>query len=412
MKLILTIMTCLLLSVNSVMAQWMARASFPGVSRAKATAFTIGSKIYVLGGVTNSSAILDDFWEYDITLNTWTQKPNFPGPERYGAVSFVIGNKGYVATGGNDFGNLDDMWEYNPSTGLWLQKTGMPAGSAQHENQRTEAFSFVIGNKAYIGGGTGWVFMPNSTVSIAFFDLWEYDPVFDSWTSKSDIPDFTGRNMSIGVAVNNKGYVGLGCNVDQNINHHSFWEYDPLTDNWTSKSDFPTNFTTDAGAFELNSELYVVGGVNLAPVSLSGQFYKYEPATDQWTALTNFNGGAIAGEFAVSTGTSAFIGGGYNSNINTRNDLWEFTSGTTGINDYHTKESVSVYPIPATDYINIRGNLDIDFVEIFDISGRFIFKEVFFSGSVNIDHLESGAYKLKLTMQDGSIAFKSFIKAN
>src|SRR5688572_26563096 len=85
MKLILTIMTCMLLSVNTVMAQWLTKASFPGVSRAKATAFTIGSKIYVLGGVTNSSVILDDFWEYDITLNTWTQKPNFPGPERYGA---------------------------------------------------------------------------------------------------------------------------------------------------------------------------------------------------------------------------------------------------------------------------------------------------------------------------------------
>src|SRR5206468_4283179 len=151
---------------------------------------------------------------------------------------------------------------------------------------------------------------PNSTSNIAFYDLWEYNSATDSWTQKADEPDFIGRDFSIAVSLNNKGYVGLGCNVQQNINRQSFWEYDPLTDLWTAKSDFPTLYTTDAAAFVLDSSIYVVGGVDLNPVSLSSQVYQYDPNTDSWTALSNFIDSSIAGQFAVSTGSLGFVGTG------------------------------------------------------------------------------------------------------
>src|SRR4249919_1295317 len=97
---LLLLLTSLFLSVT-LSAQWIQKATFPGTARSKSTSFTIDNKIYVMGGITNSLAILNDFWEYDITNNTWIQKPDFPGPERYGAVSFVINNIGYVSTGAN-----------------------------------------------------------------------------------------------------------------------------------------------------------------------------------------------------------------------------------------------------------------------------------------------------------------------
>src|SRR6185295_3669230 len=124
MSLKLPVLFCAICISAAASAQWVQRANFPGTSRSKATAFTIGDKIYVMGGVSNSAVVLHDFWEYDIPSNTWTVKPNFPGPERYGATSFVINNKGYIATGGNDFGYLDDLWEYNPLTSAWIQRTG------------------------------------------------------------------------------------------------------------------------------------------------------------------------------------------------------------------------------------------------------------------------------------------------
>jgi N-acetylneuraminic acid mutarotase len=397
-KLLLLVSTFLVTLTAS--AQWSPRANFPGIAKSKSTAFTIGGKIYVMGGVDNASNVLNDFWEYDISSNSWTQKPNFPGPERYGAVSFALNNKGYIATGGNDFGYLDDLWEYNPATSAWVQKTGLPAGQAQHENQRREAYSFVIGNKAYLGGGDGFVFGPNSTGNIAFYDLWEYDPATDSWIQKADIPDFLGRDFSIGVSINSKGYAGLGCNVQQNINHPSFWEYDPVSNSWTAKANFPTNFTVDAGAFVLDSTLYVVGGVNLNPVSLSNQFYKYNPGTDSWTQLSIFNGGAVAGEFAISTGTRAFAGTGYNANIVTRNDLWEFTI-PSGINKNDLQKNISrIYPNPASDFIAVLVNPELSgsTYVISDMYGRSVLtgKLTKESSNINISELSAGTYIIKV----------------
>lgn len=404
MKLKVCIALILFLLSLKAPAQWIQKANFPGTAKAKSTAFTIGSKIYVMGGVDNAVNVLNNFWEYDIPSNTWTQKPDFPGPERYGAVSFVINNKGYIATGANDFGYLDDLWEYNPATDAWLQKIGLPAGSAQHENQRREAYSFVIGNKAYVGGGDGFVFGPNSTGNIAFYDLWEYNPASDSWIQKADVPSFVGKDFSIAVTINNKGYVGLGCNVDQTINHQDFWEYDPVSDSWTAKASFPTVYTVDAAAFVLGSDLYVAGGVDLNPVGLSSQFYKYNPVTDSWTLLSAFNGGAIAGAFAVSTGTTAFMGTGYNANLVTRNDLWEYTV-LTGIdaNNLPANFSDVVFPNPANNFINVQMNsiLPGTVYSINDVEGKHVLqgelKEE--NSKINISELPAGLYILKVGQQ-------------
>lgn len=413
MKLKLLLFITAILLTTHVPAQWLQKANFPGIARAKSTSFMIGNKIYVLGGVANSGAILTDFWEYDITTNAWTVKPAFPGEERYGATAFILNGKGYISCGGNDNGYLWDLWMYDPAFGTWAQRAGLPNGQAQHENQRVEPYSFVANGKAYLGGGNGFVFMPNSTGNIAFYDLWEYDPLINQWSPKADVPDFMGRNMSITVSINNKGYVGLGCNVNQNANHTSFWEYDAANDSWTSKAAFPTNFATDAGAFVINSELYVVGGVNLTPVSLSNQFYKYDIATDTWSALPNFTGGAIAGEFVVSNGTTAYCGTGYNSSIVTRNDLWQYPATTSGVNEnVGGAEDAYIYPNPASENLFISSVKKVESIEIYDAAGKCLLKEEGNSESINIKNFDNGIYNLRILLTGGRLINKRFVKEN
>jgi N-acetylneuraminic acid mutarotase len=413
MKLAQTLLLTAFLLPFTLSAQWSSRATFPGTPRAKSTSFTVADKIYVLGGVTGAGVTLGDFWEYDIITNTWLQKPNFPGAERYGAAAFVIDDTAYVGTGGNDNGYLDDLWQYIPGTsGGWFQKTGLPAGQPQHENQRVEGFAFAIDGKGYLGGGSGFVFGANSTGNIAFYDLWEYNPATNGWTPMADIPDFTGRNMSIGVTVNGKGYVGLGCNVGQTINHHSFWEYDAVSNSWTAKADLTSNFTTDAGAFALNSELYLVGGVNLNPVSLSSQFYKYDPAANTWSMLPAFNGGAIAGEFAVSTGTRAFAGTGYNAGLNTRSDVWELITTSVNETTFPDKYAVSIYPNPSGDQISVSSIKEISSVEISDIAGNVVESISDARRPISITQLDEGMYHLKIKFTDGSLAYSRFIRSN
>ncbi len=392
-------------------AQWSTRASLPGIARAKAASFNINDKIFMMGGVNNSNVVLNDFWQYDITSDSWTQKTNFPGAERYGAVSFVLNNFGYIVAGGNDNGYLDDLWEYDPANNFWLQKTGLPVTSPQHDNQRVEAFAFVVGNKAYLGGGSGFVFGANSTNPYAFFDLWEYDPISDNWTQKSDIPDFIGRNMSIAVAINGKGYVGLGCNVDQTINRRTFWEYDPSNDSWTAKADFPNDFTADAGAVVYGSQLYVVGGVNLNPVSLSNQVYQYDPVADIWAQMSPFSGNDIAGEFSVTTPTSAFIGGGYNGSIVPRNDLWEISSAITGINKTDN-DDIAVYPNPCSDHLSVKSKNEIATIEIYNSGGQLVVSQRSKESVIVLNNLTDGNYTVRTTLRNGNSFSKSITIEN
>jgi N-acetylneuraminic acid mutarotase len=407
-KLLFLLLICV--GVGNVSAQWTQRASFTGTARAKSTSFTIGDKIYVLGGVDANGSVIGGFFAYDIPTNTWSQLPAFPGPDRYGATAFVLNNKGYVATGGNDFGYLDDLWQYDPVAGTWQQKTGLPALSVQHENQRREAYSFVINGRAYLGGGDGWVFGPNSTTNYAFIDLWEYNPLNDHWTQKADVPDF-GKDLSIGVAVNGKGYVGLGCDVSQTVNRQSFWEYDPITNSWAPKTDFPSPASTDCSAFVLDSTIYVVGGVKLTPVALSSQVYKYDVPTDTWTQIASFNGGSIAGAFTACNGSSAFVGTGYNSNIVPVNKVWEF-SLPTNVNDGNVAHAAHalVYPNPASEFISINSEEKISNLEIIDLTGKIISSVMNDFSRINLSEFASGVYTIKVKYKDGKVDYDRLVK--
>jgi N-acetylneuraminic acid mutarotase len=95
----------------------------PGVVRYGAIGFNIGAKGYVGLGWTTASQ-LNDFYEYDPSLNLWTAKANFPGGARYSLLESTIGNKGYVGTGYSPLRN--DWWEYDPVTNIWVQKANQP----------------------------------------------------------------------------------------------------------------------------------------------------------------------------------------------------------------------------------------------------------------------------------------------
>ena len=407
MKRLLLIFICLFTFGAS--AQWTQRTNFPGTARAKSVSFTINNKVYVIGGVTNASVVLRDVWEYDIASDTWTQKPLFPGPERYGASSFVINGKGYIATGGNDNGYLDDLWQYDPVSGMWSQRTGLPVGSAQHENQRREAYAFAINGKGYLGGGDGFVFGPNGTSNYAFFDLWEYNPLSNSWTTKADIPDFLGRNMSIGVAINNKGYVGLGCDVWQSSNRTSFWEYDPLSNAWTAMSDFPTNFTTDASAFVVDSTLYIAGGLNITTIVLSPQLVAFHPSSNNWTVLPSFSGGAIAGQVVSSESGRIFMGTGYNSAIVARNDWWEMTT-TSGLETAVSSDNFIVYPSPMNTHLSVQAKNEISFIEMIDLNGQIAKKYESEFNDLNTSDLKPGIYVLTVHFINGVVSHQRIIK--
>src|SRR6185312_9386439 len=93
----------------------------------------------------------------------------------------------------------------NPATtisslpGKWIQIADFGGGG------RARAFALTIGTKSYIVGGHSG---QGSTLKL-LSDFWEYDPSTDKWTQKADYPG-RGWEYLRGFSINNKGYIGTG----------------------------------------------------------------------------------------------------------------------------------------------------------------------------------------------------------
>ena len=180
--------------------------------------------------------------------DTWTQKASFGGIARSEAVSFTIGDKAYVGLGALSIPEGVEFWEYDPIADVWTQKADFDGIERRH------AVAFSIDNIGYVG--TGLFFN-----AICLKDFYAYDPVYNSWTQKSDFggPECAG---AVAFSLNGKGYVGTGYTLEnsQRQDLQSFWEYDPTNDNWTQVSNFGGDPRSYAVAFCINGYGFVGTG--------------------------------------------------------------------------------------------------------------------------------------------------------
>jgi len=148
---------------------------FSGNKRVNASAFTIGTTLY-LGLGTNNGSVDTQFWAYDASgsgIGTWTRKNNlanvsnsttsydYSGVARTQAVAFTVGNYGFV-TVGNSGSNLLTCYSYDPSNDSWTLRNPFLGAS------RSGAVGFGIGDFGYIGLG--------NTGTTNYDDFWKFAP--------------------------------------------------------------------------------------------------------------------------------------------------------------------------------------------------------------------------------------------
>lgn len=275
------------------------------IARGGAISFSIGQKAYY-----GTGSRLDDMWEYNPSTNSWTQKASLTGGARTGGVGFSINGKGYAGLGIKDSGRTD-MWEYDPALNTWNQKAHFPDAWVI-----TGAKAFVIGNKAYVGGGWHGDSMKNTR------EFWEFDPHKNTWTAISDFPG-NQRNDPTVFTIINKGYLGLGSNAN-NTFYTDLWEYSPGTDTWTRKKDFPSSGRHGAAAFTLDTSAYVIGGYNGNTLQ---EMWQYNAPADTWARMKDFAGTGKVYMHTFSTGDKRFAGFGNNGQFNMQ-DFWEYLPAT------------------------------------------------------------------------------------
>ena len=223
---------------------------------------------------------------------------------------FTIGDKGYIGTGVDtaEF-VLNDLWEYEPLTDSWTQKANLP-GEA-----RRNAVAFVVGDKAYVGTG-----MNNADANLGnpLSDLWEYTPATNSWVQKANYPS-TSIYFATAFSVDSRGYVCCGKR-GPNWYTAEVWEYNPATDSWSQQSSFPGGVRYQLGSFVVDNSAYV--GLGTDQDMYRSDIWEYKPALDLWTQKADLPASERASSHLFGIGTRGYVCMGTNGGM--LKDLWEY----------------------------------------------------------------------------------------
>jgi len=245
----------------------------------------------------------------------WTQKADFGGVARYWAIGFSINGKGYAGLGrGNGFANSSDLWEYDPILNSWTQKASFP-GPARYSSS-----VFVLNNKAYFCSGAYWNGAPGGYTP--YNDVWEYNPATNSWLQKNNFPG-AGRHDAFAFSYAGMGYLCFGQAANQS-RLNDLWQYNPTTDTWTQKATFPGTSRSAGIQFGYQKYGYVGLGRDDSDQSL-GDIWRYDCSTDTWFQLANFPDTSLSSASTFVTDKRAYVVGGYNFQSNSyAPELWEY----------------------------------------------------------------------------------------
>jgi len=273
-----------------------------GTFTSNITGLLPGTTYYVRAYATNSIGTVYgstlSFKSTDVQVRNWLQKADFGGGKIYDAASFVIGNYAYVATGSNNA-----MYGYGLQRFMYRYDPSFDVWKKMADlppagSATFKAVGFAIGEKGYVCGGVG-----NAA-------LWEYDPATNLWYQRLNFPRVIEEG--IGFTISSKAYVGLGgaSSIDYK---NDFYEYDQSKNKWTQLNDFPGAPRRGSIGFSMDGKGYAglgykdIGSYNK---SYFKDLWEYDPLTDDWIRLPDFPGEARQDAICFGIDGSIYVGMG------------------------------------------------------------------------------------------------------
>jgi N-acetylneuraminic acid mutarotase len=292
--------------------------------------FHKANKGYMFGGVfsdylphpAGSQSHPDYFMEYDPSADSWTRIPYsvpiyFLEPKVH-----VVNDEAYVVNGFVDTTRtngshleIKNVYKFDLANRRWVKNKAIPA----HPRARPVSFSgndriyLGLGSSTTIGGPGG-----------ALVDLWEYNPTTDSWLRKADFPGES--RMSAGAfVIGTKAYVFGGYHVGQAGSE--MWEYDMVANSWRQIR-YPGRSLdpySSAVGFSHEGKGYIVGGWThevggLGYYNAPASCYRFDPVTETFQDLgfapgVNVHGGVLfqSGNKFILTGMELSGDGGTRS---------------------------------------------------------------------------------------------------
>jgi len=208
-----------------------------------------GTVAYEGGGYRFLVDNVNQFGRFDPIANTWT--PLAPVPDLNNAMASCVYapnvNKLFVF-GGERVPTptvVNTTRIYDIGTNTWSTGAAMP-------DVRAFMGSGYYNGKIYLVGGYS-----TGSVEPSFGQVWEYDPVANTWnTSRMNMP-ITMGGPGFGI-INGHIYIAGGRNL-ANTNLNTLYEYDIAADTWTQRANLPTGINIPGSAV-IAGKLWVFGG--------------------------------------------------------------------------------------------------------------------------------------------------------
>ena len=287
--------------------------------------------------------------------NTWVEKA--PMPTARGGLGLAVVNGKIYAIGGStekDFrgqyvsgGIIGTNEEYDPVTDTWTTKSPMPT-------PRDFFAITVYQNKIFCIGGSANNGRDNAPTGVDEV----YNPATDSWETKAAMP--TPRDALQANVLNGIIYCigGTAINGATGVNE----VYDPISDTWTTKSPMPTVTDIYSPSAVFNGKIYVFCGFSYytnEPVNFQ-KTQIYDPVTDNWS-LGAPSPNSVYGQAVVTIGQMAperiyVLSNGGNQIYDPDNNTWTLGAnlptngqdfGATVVNDklYVIGGRIWTYPL-------------------------------------------------------------------
>lgn len=195
------------------------------------------TRVYVLGGVDNSSTAVDSFYVYHTIENSWYKRTSGPPPAYLRAGTSL--NNDIIYVGGMKDTAKNEVWAYNVYTDAWVQKPDFPV-------KQYGGIAVTIGDNVYAGLGKNDTGAGNK-------QLWKSSGTISSWTQEPAATGLTG-NILGGAVYHDKLYI-----IDKQLSaRYSLFEYNPATQVWRRLSDLPNAYNWEIQfMFSIQNRIYI-----------------------------------------------------------------------------------------------------------------------------------------------------------
>jgi N-acetylneuraminic acid mutarotase len=141
-------------------------------------------------------------------------------------------------------------------------------------------------------------------------EAYQYDPITDTWTTLTDFPGLA-RSYGIGVVTNGIAYLGFGATNTQYL--RDLWSFDAFTQTWTQLANCSCLGRRHPAMIATNTKIYVGMGDNAS--GDQNDWWMYDIALNSWTQLADMPGPERHHPFMFNTGGELFAGLGHSGNI-------------------------------------------------------------------------------------------------